>query len=305
MKADAETALQAGRQHRDHRQSRFRQAARDLAVMGRNFPALEQTPGRWERVFFVVAMSMYNAMPFLVGDQGQGAESLNGVNSLSMMSTRGDASKQLVASGALFCMRSGPDTDNSPANLELPWFAPNPAERMGLMSMLWSFDPSVTLRRSIAMLGTVALGTYIGLRFDIRTMLRLMSWVTAIILVSSVMVAFVWPNLGLDFEGRLRGVTAHKNGISAFASIAFLMLVFQLMNLKQNNWLISLWITGLATLCIVCMVWSESAAAIPVLLVALPLVPITNTLRKADRSATAIIPLLIGLCASVFTRVGL
>jgi O-antigen ligase len=265
--------------------------------MGRNFPALEQTPGRWERVFFVVAMSMYNAMPFLVGDQGQGAESLNGVNSLSTMSTRGDASKQLVLVGLYFvCVLVLIRTTRlrTWSFLGLPLIL---LSGWGLMSMLWSFDPSVTLRRSIAMLGTVALGTYIGLRFDIRTMLRLMSWVTAIILVSSVMVAFVWPNLGLDFEGRLRGVTAHKNGISAFASIAFLMLVFQLTNLKQNNWLISLWITGLATLCIVCMVWSESAAAIPVLLVALPLVPITNTLRKADRSATAIIPLLIGLCA--------
>jgi O-antigen ligase len=266
-------------------------------MMARNFTTLEQPPTRWERVFFVVAMSMYNAVPFLVGDQGQGAEALNPVKTLSTMSTQGDAIKQLMLMGIYFvCVLVLIRTTRlrTWSFLGLPLIV---LSGWGMMSMLWSFDPSVTLRRSIAMLGTVAFGTYIGLRFDIPTMLRLMSWVTAITLVSSIVVAFVWPNLGLDFEGRLRGVTAHKNAISGFASIVFLMLVFQLTNLNQNNWFILLWITGLATLCIVCMVWSESAAAVPVLLIGLPLVPIANTLRKADRSVTAIIPLLIGLCA--------
>ena len=38
-----------------------------------------------------------------------------------------------------------------------------------------------------------------------------------------VLLAIASPSLGLDFEGRLRGVTAHKNAIGSFAALAFLV----------------------------------------------------------------------------------
>ena len=70
----------------------------------------------------------------------------------------------------------------------------------------------------------------------------------------------------------MRGVFPHKNSISGYASIAFLMIAAQLIA-KDNyrHWLAILADCLLACLCIVCMVWSESASAIPVLLLAMPL----------------------------------
>src|SRR5262249_50656233 len=163
------------------------------------------------RLFFVLAVTVYYAEAFLVGDQPDGADALNPIKALTHMSTQGDPVKQLLLLGlyaatALALVR------------KTPWrawfFLGLPLIMLSLWSvasMAWSIDSSVTLRRSVALLGTVTFGLYLGLRFDLRTMLRLMSWVTAIVLVSSVLVAIIRPELGLDFEGRLRGVTAHKN----------------------------------------------------------------------------------------------
>jgi O-antigen ligase len=129
-------------------------------------------------------------------------------------------------------------------------------------------------------------------------MLRLMFWVTAIVLIGSIVIAVVLPAAGLDLEGRLRGVFPHKNAISGYASIAFLMIAAQLVAMGYRHWLATLADGLLACLCIVSMMWSESASAIPVLLFAVPLLLAPRVLRTADRSVIAVIPVLLGVAVA-------
>lgn len=252
-------------------------------------------PSLFEKVFFILAMSIYIAEAFLVGGQPRGAEALNPVKALEAMSAQGDTTKQLLLMVVYLAvtavmLRCTPWKTlfflGAPLMLLYGWC---------LLSTVWSIDPGITIRRDVALLGTVAIGTYMGLRFDIKTLLRLMSWVTAVVLISSVVVAVLWPDSGLDFEGRLRGVMPHKNEISSYAQAAFLMLAAQLFLTRNRHWLVTICDGTLAVLAIVCMVWSESASAIPVLLLALPLLPLPRVLRAVDRSVTALIPLLLGL----------
>jgi O-antigen ligase len=244
-------------------------------------------------------MVVYLSVPFMVGDQPGGAESLNPVKALETMTTQGDSTKQLLMValylGIVAAMLRWTRFNMSlflgaPLLLLIAWC---------VVSTLWSIDAHVTIRRSAALVGTVMLGTYMGIRFDMRTMLRLMSYVTAIVLLGSIVVAVALPSAGLDFEGRLRGVTAHKNGISGYASIAFLMLVAQLIDMNYRSRLAAIGDGLLVCLCVVCMVWSESAAALPVLVLALPSLPITRILRTADKSVVALIPMMIGVAVGI------
>src|SRR5206468_697038 len=93
-----------------------------------------------------------------------------------------------------------------------------------LASITWSINPEATVRRLVALFGIVAIGTYAGLRFDLRQCIHLLTLVGAVVLSASLVVALALPLEGLDPEGRLRGVFYHKNGLSSFCVITLFTL---------------------------------------------------------------------------------
>ncbi len=56
-------------------------------------------PARAEYAYAFLALLVFNAMPFIVGDQPQGVENLNPAEALKAVSTAGDATKQLILAG--------------------------------------------------------------------------------------------------------------------------------------------------------------------------------------------------------------
>jgi O-antigen ligase len=250
-------------------------------------------PGVLECVFVIVALSLFLSVPFLVGDQPQGEDSLNPVKQLESLSTQGDAVKQLVFAGIYFCavvliaLRTQVRsllTIGVPLLLLTVWcFA----------SAGWAGDPNVSLRRSVAMLGTVLLALYLGVRFDVRQFLRLMRYVIAIVLVGSLVVAAVWPAAGLDYEGRLRGVFSHKNALSGFATIALIMLTALLLDRHYRSRIGVALDACLAVIAIGAMLLAHSSGAVPVLAVGIPMLFLMRLVRRADGAILAALPVMV------------
>jgi exopolysaccharide production protein ExoQ len=261
-------------------------------------------PTAIERCWLVFALSLLNATPLLIG-QPQGALSLNPVEYLENVSIEGDPKKQTILLGLylgcviLLLSRTRPRTWlflGTPLLLLIGW---------SVASVGWSVSPAVSLRRAIALLGTVAFGTYAGLRFDFRDMLRLMSYTAAIVLIGSLIVAVVMPALGLDYDGRLRGVFAHKNALGGYAALSFLVLVSVLLETKYRSKMVAISDGLLVVICIACMAFARSAAVIPVLMIALPLLLVGRIIRIGDFGVLALVPIVmiiagIALAAAVY-----
>lgn len=259
------------------------------------------TPGAAERLCLVLTLSIALAVPFLVGDQPQGADSLNPVKALEALSTSGDAVKQVIFAG-LYAAAGGLLVRQLPFRALFFLGAPL------LLLILWCFasigwadDLSVSLRRCAALGGTVLLGTYIGLRFDLRIFLAMMRYVIAVALIGSLLVAAVWPASGFDFEGRLRGVFAHKNALSGFCTVALLVICARLLKFDYRTAIDAIADAGLGLLSIAAMLMAHSSGAVPVLAVALSLLALACILRRADGRLLALLPIM--LCVVVFVAI--
>ena len=84
---------------------------------------------------------------------------------------------------------------------------------LALFSAVWSQSPTWTLQQGIQLGFVTALGFYIGVRFGVEIIVRMLSWVTAGILVLSFVFIFALPEYGLDAlrDDTWRGVFATKN----------------------------------------------------------------------------------------------
>ena len=262
--------------------------------VGRIQPAQRAGAGHAEWCFTLLALLVFVSLPFIVGDQPQGAESLNPVDMLKAVSNTGDQLKQVILLGiyasfaALLVSRERARALLSlggPTLLLLLWT---------VASASWSVNPEVTMRRAVALFGTVGMGLYLGLRFDLRRLLVLLCWAGLAALGLSLLLAVAAPSLGLDFEGRLRGVTAHKNGIASFAAIVFLAGCGLLGSgsLKRSVRMLAITAMGLAT---GCMALAHSTSVIPVLGLALATLAFGHTVRRASGAFLAFLPLLASL----------
>lgn len=183
-------------------------------------------PARLERYYFVGALALISALPFLLGAQPL---TLVTAADAGILADEGDATKQVILGlvyagfGALLLWRT---RLRMILDLGVPLLL---LLLLTFASALWSDLPFVTLRRGAALAGTVIIGLYAGLRFDIGELLELLCRVVAIVVIASFMVAALEPSLGLDSEGRFRGVFAHKNIFGLFAALGLLALLARLM----------------------------------------------------------------------------
>ena len=93
-----------------------------------------------------------------------------------------------------------------------------------LLSILWSVGPSVSLRRAIGLLGSVALSYLIAIRFTPRQMLLLVALALGPSIVLSFLLIGVKPSLAfMPMEHELRGVFVHKNVLGRSAVLACLV----------------------------------------------------------------------------------
>lgn len=94
-------------------------------------------------------------------------------------------------------------------------------------SMLWSIDPSETLRRTVALALTTLCGLLIGSRFRWATLAEALATAFAILAVGSFIVALLVPSFGRMqtlFPGAWRGFWVEKNLLGGNMAIGFTMI---------------------------------------------------------------------------------
>lgn len=96
---------------------------------------------------------------------------------------------------------------------------------LAVVSTLWSDVPSLTLRRSVALLGTTLFGAYVGLRYNARQLLGLARWAMLAVVVVSVILALGAPAYGIDPSGGWRGAFVHKNALGRAMALAGVLAI--------------------------------------------------------------------------------
>jgi exopolysaccharide production protein ExoQ len=237
----------------------------------------------------VVMLCVFCAVPFLVGDQ---PAFLTSVKETGITSPQGDTNKQLIllaiyglTAGALTSRLTGAARRaiGLPLLLLLAWAG---------ISALWADMAGITLRRTVALGGTFALGIHMALRWSPRELARLLCRVAIVVLGASFVIALILPGAGLDPEHRLRGVFAHKNSLASFAALALICAVDALADPQGRRERLP-WVTALLSLAALGL--AASASPVPAAAAAVLAVVRVHVLRPDARHVLA-----IRVCAGVF-----
>jgi O-antigen ligase len=95
-------------------------------------------------------------------------------------------------------------------------------------SVLWSFDPEMTLRRCFALVGTTLFGVYLGISYSLKEQTRLLAWTVGISIILSFLFIFVLPRYGIMggyHAGAWRGIYTHKNVLGKFMVLGFALFL--------------------------------------------------------------------------------
>ncbi|MDZ7964893.1 MAG: O-antigen ligase family protein [Nostoc sp. DedSLP03] len=110
---------------------------------------------------------------------------------------------------------------------------------LSAVSILWSFEPSTTLKNSFSLINSSLFGLYFASRYSLKQQLHLLAWNFAIIIILSFIFAIALPKYGIqsDLDGsKWRGVFTHKNGLGArmvTSSMTFFILGYQT---QRRSW---------------------------------------------------------------------
>jgi exopolysaccharide production protein ExoQ len=150
---------------------------------------------------------------------------------------------------------------------------------MGPVSVIWSTNPTITLPRSIALIGTSLVGLYLASRYSVREQLKLLGWSFLLIIILSFLFAILIPYYGtMDrgiHAGAWRGIFLHKNVLGKLMGLSGIIFLVLVMDLRENRWFA--W-TGLVLSCSL-LVLSRSSSSMINFLSVVALVPIYNTFR--------------------------
>ena len=106
------------------------------------------------------------------------------------------------------------------------------------ISIAWSDEPMLTVRRSVFFLGSTLLGIYLGERFSIERLLRFLAQAMCIMMLATIIFYFVSPTYVIDYAaygGAWKGLSITKNTFGAYMAIAVTILL--LVRFHQFSWL--------------------------------------------------------------------
>jgi exopolysaccharide production protein ExoQ len=148
---------------------------------------------------------------------------------------------------------------------------------MTVLSAFWSETPGITLKYGLILLAISLLAASVGMRYDIRSIARILRWTgTAISGVGTFVSLFV-PSIGRLEEG-WNGVLAHKNGFSCWLALTACLWFLQAMTDRSKRWL-SLTLSGL---CFVAMLCAGSGAARVFFLVTMGVLVFSKSIQRLD-----------------------
>lgn len=166
---------------------------------------------------------------------------------------------------------------------------------LAFFSIIWSADPSVTFRRSIALFFTQIIGLYLYSRFKIEGLVRVLRYAFGISIVISFVFVIMFPNIGVhhddSFDGAWRGIYVHKNSLGNYMVLSFslwLISFIDFYNKLKIHGYINLIASFVFTLLSLVLVFrSESKTALTMVFVVLIVLIFRSVLRSNPRFAIA------------------
>jgi len=151
------------------------------------------------------------------------------------------------------------------------------------LSFLWASDPLLTGRRVVIFGGTVLIGVYLAARFSLYEIFRLAGVGLAMAGFLSVVVVFLFPEIGLDQDSwaiGIQGIFGNKNtlgrALSLGAALSFLLGLDKWIK-RRKFWIGTFLI--LATI----VFFSQSKTSLVALAVVILLVPFFQLLRSPGK----------------------
>lgn len=107
---------------------------------------------------------------------------------------------------------------------------------LAISSFLWSYAPSVTRTRIIALIGTTLFGLYLASRYSLKQQLRMVGLTFGLVVFLSILFIGGLPRYGIMggvHAGAFRGIFSHKNVFGKMIVIA--ITVFGLMSTRSTQ----------------------------------------------------------------------
>jgi exopolysaccharide production protein ExoQ len=148
---------------------------------------------------------------------------------------------------------------------------------VAVLSYFWSAAPSITLVRTVALVGTSLFGLYLATRYSLREQLQLLAWTFGIVMLLSTIFAIALPKYGVMagvHAEKWRGIFTHKNALGK--SMVLSSLVFLLLALDERKKSFLMWsCCGFSTFLL--LISKSSSAIITLLIVVAVFLVITLT----------------------------
>ncbi|MEJ0064147.1 MAG: O-antigen ligase [Caulobacteraceae bacterium] len=152
------------------------------------------------------------------------------------------------------------------------------------VSAVWSIDPEVTERRSVALVFTTLAGLVIGERFAWPRFLEVFATALGVTVVLSFLSAFFIKGYGImpyEFPGAWRGVWTHKNTLGYYMSVSLVVFIATAIANPRRRWL---WI-GCAVGAIVLILLSQSKTSLVSCLIGCGCLPLIALARRGPTGA--------------------
>ncbi len=106
-----------------------------------------------------------------------------------------------------------------------------------LLSTVWSDAPSVSIRQSVALMGTTLFGIYLATRYRLREQLHLLAWVFGMAALLSLIFAIALPSYGLQNGQSWQGIYHHKNLLGRIMALSAVTFLLNAQACKSYRWL--------------------------------------------------------------------
>jgi len=150
------------------------------------------------------------------------------------------------------------------------------------VSALWSDVPGFTLRRSVIVIASTSIGFYIGVRYTMREIIRMICVAGAIAATASLIAVLLWPAVGISggaTDGAWQGIFGQKNTLGAVMSLACITFVMAAIQEKKRRYIVG------AVGCFGLVIFSRDASAALMTPLLVALIPIYNYGRKRSIAA--------------------
>jgi exopolysaccharide production protein ExoQ len=110
-----------------------------------------------------------------------------------------------------------------------------------VLSILWSANPSKSISRCIALIGTTMFGLYLATRYTMKEQLKLLAWTFGIAVVLSFVFAVALPKFGIMgglHAGKWRGIYNHKNVLGKLMALSTIIFFIQVIDARKNRWIV-------------------------------------------------------------------